>query len=69
MKQYRVSLNRAYFVFITAEDRASALQLAEYYVGSGRDESSKEDQVKHNFSISDIELVINEAMEVVKEAN
>ena len=69
MKQYRVSLNRAYFVSITAEDRASASQLAEFYIGNGRDESSKEDQVKHNFSIGDIELVINEAMEVVKEAN
>ncbi len=69
MKQYIVSLSRAYLVSITAEDRTSAAQLAEFYVDTGKDGSSKAEQEKHNFSISDIELAINEATEVVEEAN
>ena len=69
MKQYIVSLSRAYLVSITAEDRASASELAEFYVDTGKDGSSKAEQEKHNFAISDIELVINDAMEVVEEAN
>ncbi len=69
MKKYKVTLSRTYFVSVEAEDQESALRLAEFYVGDCRDASSKAERLKYNFAIRDIELVNNDAMEVVKETS
>jgi hypothetical protein len=64
MKTFKVTLSRAYFVTIDAEDKESAKQLAEYFIGDPKDESNEKERNEHNFQIGEIEMAMNEAMEV-----
>lgn len=66
MKNYRVTLTRAYFVSIKAENEEDAKMFAEYYLGDCPDLSSEKNRVEQKFSIEDIEMVDNEATEIVE---
>lgn len=65
MKTYKVALTRTYFVSIKAENKDRALRFSEYYLGDCPDLSPERDQIEKNFSIKKIEMVYNEADEVV----
>jgi hypothetical protein len=64
MQTFKVTLSRAYFVTIDAEDKESAKQLVEYFIGDPKDESSEKEKAEHNFQIGEIEMAMNEATEV-----
>ncbi len=64
MPTYQVNLLRSYVVEINAPNQKMAARLAEFYVGTGADESSDLDRSKFRFQIQDIEMVQNDAMEV-----
>ena len=64
MKNYKVNLARSYVVSVNAENKEDAKSLAEFFVGDCSDVSKKEDCEKYNFSIGNIDMVLNEAMEV-----
>ncbi len=64
MKTFKVNLTRVYSVTIEAEDEASAKELAEFYIGDPKDESTEKHKTEYHFNISRIELKMNEAFEV-----
>lgn len=66
MKTYKVALTRTYFVSIQAENEDQAKRFSEYYLGDCPDRSNEEVQIEKNFSIKEIEMVYNEANEVVE---
>lgn len=66
MKTYRVSLNRVYDVEVKAENRHEARHLAEFFIGDCKDASEKRDREEYNFSIGEIEMTFNDAMEVTE---
>jgi len=65
MKTYKVALTRIYFVYIKAENEDRALRFSEYYLGNCPDLSNEKEQIEKNFSINEIEMVYNEANEIV----
>lgn len=65
MRTYKVALTRTYLVSIKAENEEHAKAFSEYYLGDCTDLSNKREQVDKNFSIAEIELVYNEANEIV----
>ena len=69
MNNYKVNLARSYFVSVKAGNKEDAQRLAEFFVGDCSDVSEKEDCEKYNFSIGNIDMVLNEAMEVEQLAN
>lgn len=72
MKTFQVGLSRIYVVTMNAENKESARRLAELFLGHCFDESTPVDRGKFGFSISEIEMVYNEAFEaeeVVEEVN
>ena len=66
MKTFDVMLTRAYKVTIDAEDEKSAKELAEFFIGDPKDESTEREQSQHKFNIQEIEMTMNEAMEAGK---
>jgi hypothetical protein len=66
MRTYKVALNRVYFVDIKAEDKEQAKELVEFYIGDSKDGSTKVDREKHSFKIGKIEMMINDATEVIE---
>ena len=66
MKNYTVTLTRGYRVSITAENKQNAMQLAEFYIGSGIDESDEAERAKHNFAIESSEMTFNEAIDAIE---
>lgn len=66
MKNYKVTLSRSYFVSINAENKESAMGLAEFYIGTGKDDSNPTDRMQYDFLIEDVELANNEATEVIE---
>jgi len=65
MKTYKVALTRVYFVSIKAETEEQAKMFSEFYLGHCPDLSNKKEQLENNFSIEDIEMVYNEADEIL----
>ena len=63
MKNYKVSLTRVYQVNIEAENEEKAKRLAEFFIGDPKDESIPKERDNQNFSIGEIEMMYNEAME------
>ena len=66
MKTYKVALTRTYFVSIEAENEDQAKIFSEYYLGNCPDFSNEKEQLEKNFSIKEIEMVYNEANEIVE---
>ena len=62
MKTYNVSLSRAFVVKIRAKDKRKACRYAEYFIGDCHDESTAEERRKYRFSIKEIEMTINDAL-------
>lgn len=65
MNTYTVSLSRTYLVTIKAEDEYNAKRFSEFYLGDCMDLSSKKDRTENNFQIETIEMVYNEADEII----
>lgn len=63
MKNYRVLLSRGYSVLISAKSQNEAKEFAEYFIGGERDLSDELDRKKHNFSINEIKLTTNDAID------
>lgn len=68
MKTYKVVLSRGYVVSIDAKDRNQAARAAELYVGNC-DDSTEKERAEHEFSIKDVEMTVNDALEVMEEVN
>lgn len=66
MKNYRVSLTRVYDVEVKAENRHEARHLTEFFIGDCKDASEKRHREEYNFSIGEIEMIFNDAMEVTE---
>lgn len=67
MKNYKVSLTRVYHVDIEAKDEESAKEIVEYYLGDPKDVSNDAERNKEHFNIGEIEMVMNEATEIINE--
>jgi len=67
MKTYKVALTRVYFVSIQAETEEQAKRFSEFYLGNCIDLSSEKEKLEKNFSIEEIEMVYNEANEILNE--
>jgi len=67
MKKYRVALTRTYLITITANDKEDAKRLSEFYIGDCPDSSIKKDRSEFNFLIEDIEMMYNNAEEILDE--
>lgn len=65
MTTFKVALTRTYLVSIKAENEFQAKRFSEYYLGDCTDLSNEEEQIERNFSIEEIEMVYNEANEIV----
>ena len=65
MKTFKVALTRTYLVSIKADSEEMAKKYSEYYLGDCQDLSNDKEKIEKNFSIEDIELVYNEADEIV----
>jgi len=65
MKTYKVSLARIYLISIKAENEDRAMRFSEYYLGNCPDLSDEKEQILNHFSIEEIEMVYNEANEIV----
>ena len=64
MKTFKVNLTRVYSVTIDAEDETFVKQLAEFFIGDPKDESTVKDKMNYNFNINEIEMLMNEAFEI-----
>ncbi len=65
MKTYTVSLIRTYLVSIEAETEYQAKLYAEYYLGDCSDLSNEKERSEKKFSIKEVEMVWNEASEII----
>ncbi|MGD1151449.1 MAG: hypothetical protein ABR911_01040 [Syntrophales bacterium] len=65
MKTYKVALTRTYLVSIKAETKELAKIFSEFYLGDCADLSTKKEQLEKKFLIKNIELVYNEANEIM----
>lgn len=66
MKTYKVVLSRSYIVSINAENDEQAKSFSEFYLGNCPDLSTRSERTEKNFSIDDIELVANDATEILE---
>lgn len=67
MKTFKVALMRTYIVSIKAESKERAKRFSEYYLGNCNDLSKQIDRSEKNFAIDDIEMVVNDATEIINE--
>ncbi len=65
MKDYKISLTRTYFITIQAENKEQAKIFSEYYLGDCPDLSTEKEQIDRKFCIKNIEMVYNEALEII----
>ena len=65
MKTYKVALTRAYIVTIEAENEEKAKLYSEYYLGDYPDLSTDKDRIEKSFKIKDLEMVCNDAYEII----
>ena len=66
MKTYKIALARTYLVSINAETEEQAKSFSEFYLGDCPDLSTQIDRSEKNFAIDDIELVTNNATEIIE---
>lgn len=66
MKNYQVSLHRYYIVNIKAKNEDEAKFLAEFFIGGEKDYSNEKERKQYKFKIEEIEMVMNDAFEVVE---
>ena len=66
MKTFKVNLTRVYSITIDADDKTSAKQIAEFFIGDLEDESTEKDRADYNFKIKEINLSMNEVFEAVE---
>lgn len=64
MKTYRVSLVKSYSVIIEAENKTDAKRLSEFFTGDVPDLSENQHREEYKFSITEIECVSNDAVQV-----
>ncbi len=62
-KKYLVSLGRTYGVYVYADNEKIAMEAAETFVSSGKDESNSLHQEKYNFLIDGVEMMHNMAVD------
>jgi len=55
-----------YVVTIKAESKDNAKLFSEFYLGDCPDLSNEKEQTEKNFSIKEIEMVYNEANEIIE---
>ena len=65
MKTYKVALTRTYLISIKTETEEQAKRFSEFYLGDCADLSDEREQIEKNFYIDDIQMVYNEADEIV----
>ncbi len=65
MKTYKVALTRRYLVSIEAENEEKAKELSEFYLGDCPDRSNEKERKIEKFIITDIEMIYNNADEIV----
>ena len=65
MKIFKVALTRTYIVSIKAENEENAKSYSEFYLGDFPDLSTQKDRTDKTFAIQDLELVINNATEII----
>lgn len=66
MKNHQVALHRDYIVNIRAKNKDEAKFLAEFFVGGEKDFSNEKERKQYKFKIEEIEMVMNDAFEVVE---
>lgn len=66
MKTFKVALTRTYIISIKAESEERAKCFSEFYLGDFPDLSTQKDRLNKNFAIEDIELVNNNATEIIE---
>lgn len=66
MKTFNVVLTRTYIVTINSETKERAKSFSEFYLGDCSDLSTQKDRSEKNFVIDDIELVVNNATEIIE---
>ena len=69
MKTFKVALTRTYLISIEAKTASDAKLYTEYYLGNCQDLSNRKEQIEKHFSIEEIEMVYNEADEIILEMN
>ncbi len=62
-QKYLVSLVRNYGVYVYAENKQTAMEAAETFVSSGKDESNSLYREKYNFLIDEVEMADNTAVD------
>ncbi len=62
-QKYLVSLARTYGVYVYAENKETAMEAAETFVSSGKDESDSLYREKYNFLIDAVEMADNTAVD------
>ena len=65
MKTYKVALTRTYLVSIKTKNEEQAKRFSEFYLGDCPDHSNKKDRLEKKFFIEDIDMVYNEAGEII----
>lgn len=63
MKTFKVILSKSYIVTVNAENEEQAKHIAEFYTNDIQDISTQKERNTFNFSIDDIECVINESID------
>lgn len=66
MKTFKVALTRSYIVSIKAENEERGKSFSEFYLGNCPDLSTQKDRSEKNFAIEDIELIANDATEIIE---
>lgn len=67
MKAYKVALTRTYIVSIEAENEEKAKLYSEYYLGNYPDLSTDKDRIEKSFKIKHLEMVCNDAYEIIRD--
>ena len=65
MKKFKIALTRNYLISINAKNVEQAKIFSEYYLGNCEDLSTNKERSVKKFSIEEIEMVWNEAMEII----
>ena len=63
MKTYKFDLTRVYRVTVDAENEDEARHYAEFFLGDPKDMSTEIRRKEHNFSIGEIKMLYNDAVE------
>ncbi|HRO41552.1 MAG TPA: hypothetical protein PL009_01865 [Flavipsychrobacter sp.] len=63
--KFKVLLHRSYVVEVVASNETDARRFAEFFIGNPSDESQENERKEMKFSIGEMEMVYNEANEIV----